>query len=67
MKFVPNAAEHSETRFGAATVRERLAASALLIQQRGRSPYWLQLVRDRKGWERETIRACAVGRPAAQR
>ena len=45
MKFVPNVAANSETRIGAATVRERLAASTRLIRQRPRSPFWLRLAR----------------------
>ena len=56
MKFVPNVAGNSETRIGAATVRERLAASTRLIRQRPRSPFWLRLVR---------VRAAAHGGLAA--
>ena len=47
MKFVPNVAGNSETRIGAATVRERLAASTRLIRQRPRSSFLLRLVRVR--------------------
>ena len=39
IRFVSNVAENSETRIGAATVRERLAASTRLIRQRPGSPF----------------------------
>ena len=48
VKFLQIVSENSETRFGAATVRERFAASTRGIRQRPRSPVWSRLVRVRE-------------------